>query len=134
MPEDFVLSMRGSAGLFGCPNCQEELELDEKEKSEKKFVCPECNMLIDMLQTTDINNNLPEIKQVENLTPEWANHLNSRIAELESRFSEFETMLPESNIINQNFWTRALAVFGHQLAIGLIIYGILFILLLLANQ
>ena len=51
-----------------CPNCQEELELDEKEKSEKKFVCPECNMLIDMSQTTDINN-IRKISVASEITP-----------------------------------------------------------------
>ena len=31
-----------------CPNCGEELELEEKEKIEGKFTCPECNKFIDL--------------------------------------------------------------------------------------
>jgi len=49
--------------LFKCPNCGEELELDEVERKEKKFKCPECNSLINrnkfFREDTEITTLLP---------------------------------------------------------------------------
>ena len=33
---------------FKCPNCGIELELEDKERKEKKFTCPECNSLVEV--------------------------------------------------------------------------------------
>jgi len=52
--------------------------------------------------------------------------LNSKIRELERRLDYLEGRIPNSNIVSHNFWTRALAVFGHQLSIGLVFYAIMF--------
>jgi transcription elongation factor Elf1 len=34
--------------IINCPNCDNEIELSEKERSAGKFHCPECESLIDM--------------------------------------------------------------------------------------
>ena len=52
--------------------------------------------------------------------------LNSRIRELEMRLVSLEARIPNSNIVSHKFWSRALAVFGHQLSIGLVFYAIMF--------
>jgi len=52
--------------------------------------------------------------------------LNSKIRELERRLDSLEGRIPNSNIVSHKFWTRALAVFGHQLSIGLVFYAIIF--------
>jgi hypothetical protein len=52
--------------------------------------------------------------------------LNSRIRDLERRLVNLETRIPNSNIVSHSFWSRALAVFGHQLAIGLVFYAVVF--------
>ena len=52
--------------------------------------------------------------------------LNSKIRELEWRLDRLEGRIPNSNIVSPNFWTRAFAVFGHQMAIGLVMYAIIF--------
>jgi len=65
------------------------------------------------------------------LSPEAAGNreiatLNSKIRELEMRLDGLEARIPNSNIVSHNFWSRALAVFGHQLSIGLVFYAIIF--------
>lgn len=35
---------------INCPNCGEELEIEETERREKKFICPECNNSIDIVK------------------------------------------------------------------------------------
>ena len=52
--------------------------------------------------------------------------LNSRIRDLEMRLVDLEVRIPNSNIVSHSFWSRALAVFGHQMAIGLVFYAIVF--------
>lgn len=52
--------------------------------------------------------------------------LNSRIRDLEMRLVNLETRIPNSNIVSHSFWSRALAVVGHQMAIGLVFYAIIF--------
>jgi hypothetical protein len=52
--------------------------------------------------------------------------LNSKIRELEMRLINVDARIPNSNIVSPNFWSRALAVFGHQMAIGLVMYAIIF--------
>ena len=52
--------------------------------------------------------------------------LNSRIRELEMRLVNLEVRIPNSNIVSHSFWSRALAVVGHQMAIGLVFYAIIF--------
>jgi uncharacterized membrane protein YhaH (DUF805 family) len=52
--------------------------------------------------------------------------LNSKIRDLKMRLVSFETRIPDSSIISHSFWSQALAVFGHQMAIALVIYAIIF--------
>lgn len=52
--------------------------------------------------------------------------LNSKIRDLEMRLVNLETRVPHSNIISHSFWSRALAIVGHQMAIGLLFYAIIF--------
>lgn len=56
--------------------------------------------------------------------------MKHRIEDLESRLVNLETRIPDSNIISQSFWSRALAILGHQLAITLVIYAIIFVIAL----
>lgn len=70
-------------------------------------------------------------QSVSELPAQWTENyeiasLNSKIQELEMRLFTLETRFPNSNIVSSSFWTRALAVFGHQIAITLAFYGILF--------
>ena len=57
--------------------------------------------------------------------------LDLKITELETRLGYLETRIPNSNIMSPKFWTRALAVFGHEMSIYLAFYVILFAVLLL---
>jgi len=57
--------------------------------------------------------------------------LDLKVTELEMRLGYLETRIPNSNIMSPKFWTRALAVFGHEMSIYLAFYGILFAVLLL---
>lgn len=52
--------------------------------------------------------------------------LNSKIKELEMRLDSLESRIPSSNIVSHKFWSRALAVFGHQMSIVLVFYAIIF--------
>jgi len=52
--------------------------------------------------------------------------LNSKMRDLEMRLVNLETRIPNSNIVSHSFWSRALAVVGHQMAIGLVFYAIIF--------
>ena len=52
--------------------------------------------------------------------------LNSKIKDLETRLINLEFRIPNSNIVSHSFWSRALAVVGHQMAVGLVFYGIIF--------
>lgn len=52
--------------------------------------------------------------------------LSSRIRDLEMRLVSLETRIPNSNIISHSFWSRALAVLGHHMAIVLVFYAIIF--------
>lgn len=49
-----------------------------------------------------------------------------QIEELRERVRALEQRLPDTNVISPKFWTRALAIFGHQLALSLIIWAVLF--------
>jgi len=49
--------------------------------------------------------------------------LDSKIQELEMRIYNLEIRIPNSNIMSHKFWTRALAVFGHDISIVLAFYG-----------
>lgn len=49
-----------------------------------------------------------------------------QIEELRERVRELEQRLPDTNVISPKFWTRALAIFGHQIALTAIIWALLF--------
>jgi len=51
--------------------------------------------------------------------------LDSKIQELEMRLYNLEGRIPNSNIMSHKFWTRALAVFGHDISIMLTFYATL---------
>ncbi len=51
--------------------------------------------------------------------------LDLKVTELEMRLGYLETRIPNSNIMSPKFWTRALAVFGHEMSIYLAFYGII---------
>ncbi len=57
--------------------------------------------------------------------------LNSKIRDLEMRFASLDSRIPNSNIISHSFWSRALAVLGHQMAIGLVMYAVVFAIAIL---
>ena len=50
----------------------------------------------------------------------------SWVSDLERRLVDLEVCVPDSNIISHSFWIRALAVVGHQMAIGLVFHAIIF--------
>lgn len=52
---------------------------------------------------------------------------NMRIQRLESRLSDLESAIPNSNLLSRKFWRRAFAVFGHQFCAVLAIYGVLLV-------
>lgn len=50
--------------------------------------------------------------------PEYVAYLEQRIAALENRVGH-------TNLVSPKFWTRAWAVYGHHLAIGILFYVII---------
>lgn len=57
--------------------------------------------------------------------------MDSRIKELEMRLAELEDRIPNSDVISHKFWSRALAILGHQLAINLVLYAIILVIVIL---
>lgn len=59
------------------------------------------------------------------------------IAYLEQRIMALEARLPRTNIVSPKFWTRAWAIYGHLLAlsmiIGLIVGTIMFVITLIGG-
>jgi hypothetical protein len=49
---------------------------------------------------------------------------DARILELRAKLSDLESRLPSSRVIDPDFWPRALALFGHQMAAILAIYAV----------
>ncbi|MFH1196687.1 MAG: hypothetical protein V1720_13375 [bacterium] len=113
-----------------CPSCFEELELDEQERLNKKFTCPNCNIIFDLSNVVEIGT-IATSQLPQKLTPEWAVYMENKIASMESHLQEYEMLLPKSNIISASFWNRAWAVFGHQLAISAILYGAVILIILI---
>ncbi len=61
------------------------------------------------------------------LSPQWAAEVESRLQAVEHRIR----MLPQTNIIHPQFWTRAWAVYGHALVPGLIIGAVFWVFALM---
>jgi hypothetical protein len=54
------------------------------------------------------------------------------VQRLEARIAALEARLPRTNIISPNFWMRALAVWGHELAcVGVLYIGLIGVMLVL---
>lgn len=51
------------------------------------------------------------------------------IQELISRVSKLEQRLPDSDILSNKFWRRALAVFGHWFSVWVTLYGVLILVI-----
>ncbi|MBN2405154.1 MAG: hypothetical protein JXE06_06190 [Coriobacteriia bacterium] len=49
--------------------------------------------------------------------PQYVSYLEQRIAALEAR-------MPRTNVVSPKFWTRAWAIYGHLLALSLIVGAI----------
>lgn len=48
-------------------------------------------------------------------------HLESRVRQLEQEIEELQGTMPETDIISRNFFRRALAVFGHNFIITILL-------------
>lgn len=55
------------------------------------------------------------------------------IAYLEQRIMALEARLPRTNIVSPKFWTRAWAIYGHLLALSLIISAIVGTIMLIIS-
>lgn len=56
---------------------------------------------------------------------------DEKISHIIERLQKIENRLPNSDIINPRFWTRAWTVFGYGFVTSLVIYGIVFAIVLL---
>ena len=60
----------------------------------------------------------------------------ARVQRLEARIAALESRLPNTNIISPKFWSRAFAVWGHELAcVGVLyagIFGVVIIFMIIA--
>lgn len=52
--------------------------------------------------------------------------INYKVNELELKLAALEARMPNSNVISHSFWSRAFAIFGHQLSIVLTAYATIF--------
>jgi hypothetical protein len=58
---------------------------------------------------------------------------DARVQRLEARIAALESRLPNTNIISPKFWSRAFAVWGHELAcVGVLYAGLLAVVLVFA--
>ncbi len=55
------------------------------------------------------------------------------VAFLEQRIAALETRLPRTNIVSPKFWTRAWAIYGHLLALSLVVSVIVSIIGLIVS-
>lgn len=110
-----------------CSNCGALLELEKRERQQKEFICPACDKLVDLTSNFDSKIS-PEIKNLEALTPKWADHVDVTLSELKTSIRIIESRLPESKIISPNFWARAWTVFGYQLVISVFVWAIYLLL------
>lgn len=52
------------------------------------------------------------------------------IQELEARVKELEERVPNTQLLDQSFWKRSLAIYGHYFAINMIIGAAIFIFMM----
>ena len=55
------------------------------------------------------------------------------IAYLEQRIMALESRLPRTNVVSPKFWTRAWAIYGHLLALSLVIGAIVGTIMLIIS-
>ncbi|HED09460.1 MAG TPA: hypothetical protein ENJ10_02125 [Caldithrix abyssi] len=94
---------------LNCPNCDVELDLDDTERKNGEYQCPNCGFKYILDDVSD----------------------KEKISILLQRVQTLEEQLATSRIFSSDFWSRAWAIFGHQLAVGSIIYLFLILLFLL---
>lgn len=74
----------------------------------------------------DMGYGVPQQPQPMRNDPQYVAYLEQRIVALESR-------LPRTNIVSPKFWTRAWAIYGHLLALSLIISAVVFFISLVVS-
>jgi hypothetical protein len=67
-------------------------------------------------------------------------HCGQRLADsgeappdLQARIAALEGRLPDSDVIDPRFWTRARAIWGHSVAVTALLYGLFFVAMLIAS-
>ena len=117
-----------------CPKCGYKLSSD-------RYKCISCGFILneDKYQRNqsekETNKRIQESVQNSKgvIKKTFEGQINSystdeKIAYLLEKVQKIENRLPNSDIINPKFWTRAWSIFGHQLAIALSIYGTVFLM------
>ena len=127
-----------------CPHCGTNLELDDEERFKANFICPQCNKEITAKDFLRLLSGRKTPEEDSKTLQAAAQHIHNpafdtmnpdekitllyrKVQELESKVAQ----IPNSNIISHKFWTRACAVFVHQLAVVLIFYAIIFFFVIL---
>jgi hypothetical protein len=99
---------------MNCPKCSYDVAPGAR-------FCAQCGYDATPVSTSESPATLLQISQGD--TP--------KVRELERRLAALEARVPNTKIIDAKFWTRAVAVWGHSLAVVAVIYGVLFVLVLL---
>lgn len=97
---------------YSCSDCGATVSADDK-------ICPHCGADL----TEVIDDSAKSIKPHSDF-----NQMNNddKISYLLQRLNDLENKIPKTKIISPNFWTRAWAVYGHNLATGLIVGAVVY--------